>query len=82
MAKFIEALQAGKSLADPAHFKEWQLLIPPFALFCAYAAPWFGLDATQSKEVAFWLAGITVLTNHYLTVATTDKIGLLGKPKP
>ena len=77
------ALYKGQSLSSPETWKSVQLLMPPFCAILA-AIPHFiplGLSEENISSIAYGFATLAVVCNSYLTVATTDKIGMPSKAK-
>lgn len=74
-----EALQAGKSLKNPAKWKKIQLLMTPVlsivgALFVILD---INIDESQLNAISYGIATLGyVLFNTYCTIATSDKVGL------
>lgn len=77
----IDALQAGKELANSSKWKKVEVVTPLVTLILS-AIPFFvPLDLTmmQIHELAFGIATIGVTVMSYFATATTSKIGV--KPK-
>jgi len=74
----VDALQAGKSLSNPELWKKVQGLMPVFLLIIGAIVKVFGLDIPEPDQatIALGLATLGVAVNGYLTVATTDKLGI------
>ena len=78
----LEVLQAGKSLENPEVWKNRQLLMTPILVILGaipYFFPNIPLVAGDQNIIALSLAILGTLVNGYLTVGTTDKIGLPPK---
>ena len=76
---FFDALNKGKTLASPAGWKTVQIATPAIAAVLVFGLTFFpslGLTPDDIETIAKTIAIIGVLINGYLTVATTDKLGL------
>ena len=88
MIKKIKAgmalMKAGKRVNDPAKWKTRQIeasAIVAFLWAAVNSAAAFGIEVPVNAEIIDGVAvAILSLVNVYLTVATTDKIGLPDKP--
>lgn len=76
----LRALQAGRALSNRAAWKQVQNIVNLLAALVAVAAAMGYTVPISADGVALVAGGVVALVNVYLTVATTDKIGL-GKPK-
>jgi len=78
-----QVLEQGKNLADPAKWKNAQVLANGLMVIMATVGSMlpeaYRFEDTTMQNLAFLLGGVGSLANTYLTVATTNKIGL--KPK-
>lgn len=76
----IQALRAGKELANAATWKNRQNAVNALVGllgFAAAVASAFGIQVELSDELLLGLAtGVWAAVNLYLTTATTSKIGL------
>ena len=75
--KIIDALHAGQSLNDPVFWKQIQMilaLIGGFLPLIVSAIP--ALQAVIDRDILVNLDGAIAAIIVYLTVATTDKIGI------
>jgi len=76
------ALRAGESLKDPARWKNVQNSMNALVIIIGVGAQFAGfpIDESQTNAIAYGIATILALvSNVYLTTATTDKIGLPTK---
>jgi hypothetical protein len=82
----IELMKAGKRVKDPAKWKARQIEVSAvvamiWALVNSAAA--VGVEVPVNAEIVDGLAvAILAVVNVVLTVTTTNKIGLPGKPEP
>lgn len=77
----VDALQAGKQLENPSTWKTTQASMGPILVILGVVVQFvdFPLTGGQLNAIAFGVATIGVLLNSYLTVATTDKLGVTPK---
>jgi hypothetical protein len=75
---FCRALRAGESLADPATWKTRQLRLNAILAILYLLAKFLPFELTPDdfEAIASTLALLGGLINSYLTVATTEKVGL------
>lgn len=83
MFKLIGALKAGEELDNPAKWKNKQLLANTIAIIIlaiingAQAVDiYIPLTEAQINLISEIVAGLIVLINGYLTIATSKKVGL------
>lgn len=76
----LRVLQAGRALSHPAAWKQVQNIINLLTALAAVAAALGYTVPIPAEGIALVAGGVVALVNVYLTVATTDKIGL-GTPK-
>lgn len=76
-----DALQAGKSLQDPAIWKKRGLLAVSFSIILSTTFKFMGLeiDEQTTNLISTGLAALAVILHGYFTVATTDKLGIKQK---
>lgn len=76
-----DALQAGKSLQDPAKWKNRSLLVVPFTIILSVTFKFMGLELDEQtiNLISSGLAALAVILHSYFTIATTDKLGTKGK---
>jgi hypothetical protein len=77
-----DALQAGKSLKNPAAWKKVQILSPVFLTIIGAAVKVTCGDCISLPDqatIALGLATLAVAINTYLSIATTDKLGFKKK---
>ncbi|UOA07794.1 hypothetical protein [Methylobacter sp. S3L5C] len=72
------ALQAGESLADPAAWKNKQLCVNAILAILYLLVKFLPVELSPDDldAIASSIALIGGLINSYLTVATSDKVGL------
>lgn len=82
----IQALRAGKELANAAAWKNRQNAINAVVgllVFAASVANAYGLEIQLTDDLAAGIAtGVWAAVNLYLTTATTSKIGLPAQAEP
>jgi hypothetical protein len=82
----IQALRAGKELANAAAWKNRQNAINAVVgllVLAASVANAYGLEIRLTDDLAAGIAtGVWAVVNLYLTTATTSKIGLPAKAEP
>jgi len=81
MDKFIllcRALRAGESLADPATWKNRQLRLTAILTILYFLVKFIPVDLSPDdlNAIADSIALLGGLVNSYLTVATSEKVGL------
>jgi len=77
----FRALRAGESLADPATWKNRQLISTAILAILYFLVKVLPVDISPDdlNIIADGIALLGCLANGYLTVATTDKIGFGGE---
>lgn len=82
LINIIRVLQAGESLANPATWKSFQLVVNAALGVVGVLAgmrPDWGLSDDDMNTIAWGCAAAAWGLNHYLTLATSDKVGLKKK---
>jgi hypothetical protein len=73
------ALMAGESLADPATWKNRQQRVNALMTIVLIAEPLFPMLGLSTDDVLTIVTAVGIVggaVNGYLTIATTDKIGI------
>ena len=72
------ALKAGEELRNKETWKSVQTALAPTLVILGAVAQFIDLPLTggQLQALAFLIAGIGALLNSYLTVATTESLGI------
>lgn len=76
-------LRAGESLKDPKGWKEKQMVFNAVLVILGAIPQFINIDVSESdlNAISYGVATAMGLLNTYLTVATSDKVGLPAKSK-
>jgi len=81
---FWDLLKEGKSLANPAIWKNYDQLLNVFILLItgigsviAIKYPGFNIDSATAAQIAGGIIGLLTVKSHLVNAMTSDKVGII-----